>query len=52
MEMDLEIRYAYPRLGSRKMAPLGPNDWPAIFGRRWGNRGQSAANPGDPLSEP
>ena len=52
MEMDRAEGYPYPRLGSGNGDPLILNGWPAIYGRPSGDRGQSAANPGDPRSGP
>ena len=50
--MDPKIGYAYPRLGPRKRAPLIPNDWSAISGRRMGTRDQSTTNPADFFLDP
>ena len=42
------IGHTQPRLGSRNWDPSIPNDWSAISGRSWGNRGQPTTSPGDP----
>ena len=44
--------YLYSRLSLRRRAPLIPNDLSEIYGRSWGNRDQSSANPGGPLAGP
>ena len=46
------VGYRYTRLGIRKRASLIPNDWPAIYGRSCGNRGQPTRNQGDHLPPP
>ena len=48
--MDPEIGNPYPRLWYIERGPLIPDDWSAISGNSWGNRGQYAANLGAPLS--